>query len=136
MKYLQNKLSKHALGILGLLVVQYVLGTIANLYIAFPDNSNEYQHWEFAKTQFVVMAHIIVGFLILFGTIALLVRAIKTKDTAWKMPSIIAAVCVVLAIMSGSEFISTQAQLYSLIMAMLFIIITGTIVWGVYKSRS
>lgn len=136
MKYLQNKLSKHALGILGLLVVQYVLGMIANLYVTFPDNSNEYQHWKFAKTQFVVMGHIIVGFLILFGTIALLVRAIKTNDRAWKVPSIVALVCVVLAIMSGSEFISTQAQLYSLIMAILFIVITGSIVWGAYRSRS
>lgn len=136
MKYLRNKLSKHALSILGLLTIQYAFGMIANLYVTFPANNTDYQQWEFAGTQFIVMAHIIVGFLILFGTIALLVRAIRTNDKAWKTPSIVAVVSVVLAIMSGSEFISTQTQLYSLIMATLFLVISASIAWGIYRSGS
>lgn len=133
---MKNKLNRHALGLLGLLVVQYILGMITDLYVTFPSNNTDYQQWEYAKSQFVVMAHIIVGFLILFGVIALMVRAMRTQVKAWKTPSIIAVVAVILTIMSGSEFISTQTDLYSLIMAILFVVIAGSIVWGLYRSRA
>ncbi len=131
-----NTLRTHGFVILGLLVAQYVLGILTNLFIMFPENKTDWQQWDFAKSQLLLVAHIILGILLLFGSIALLVRAIKLKDRTWKIVASIGLVSILLAIVSGSEFVSTQQAAYSLGMSILFIIVLGAFGWGIYKTKN
>lgn len=121
--------------IIGFLLVQYLLGILSNLYVQFPDNNTDWQHWHFAKGQLLIVAHIVVGMLLLIGMIVLYIRAFRSKDKIWKIASGIGLGSVLLAIMSGSEFISTQSAIYSFVMSVLFVIALGSIAWGLYKTR-
>jgi len=130
-----NKLRVQAYFLLGFLSLQYLLGMLTNLFVAFPENNTDLQQWEFAKTQFMLMAHIILGILLLVGAIMLYIRAFQAKDRHWKIASGIGLGSILLAILSGSEFISTQSEYYSLVMSLLFILAVGAFGWGIYQSN-
>ena len=91
--------------------------------------------WEFTQTQMPVVLHIIVGFLLLFGTLALLIRAIRFKERIWVISSAISLVAVLTAVVTGSFFITLQADVYSFIMALAFIVALLSYGWGLYKSE-
>jgi hypothetical protein len=128
-------LNKHGMGMLVLLIVQYVLGTLANLFVQFPENASVGQNWEFMRGQWLIWAHVIVGTLIVLGVLALYVRAIKMKDKVWKISGGIASGSVILAFISGEEFVSKPQALLSLTMSLLFIVALLSISWGVYKTK-
>src|SRR4051812_42260322 len=117
-----RKLRGHAFGMVGLLIAQYVLGMLANLYVQFPENQTEWQMWDFAKTQPLILTHIALGMLLLFGTLVLVIRAINAKNRPWRIASGLAFGSIVLAIVSGSEFITTQNDWLSLAMSLFFIV--------------
>src|SRR6476646_1189324 len=125
-----DKLQTQAWYLLAFLACQYILGMLANLFIAFPEGNNDWQQWEFAKTQLLLMAHIVLGMLLLIGSIALYIRAFRAKDRTWKIASGIGLGSILLAIISGSEFISSQQEYYSLVMSVLFIVAVGAFGWG------
>jgi heme A synthase len=131
-----QKLRGHAIGLLGLLAVQYVLGMLSNLFVSFPEHNSDWQQWEYAKQQLLVMSHIVVGMLLLVGTIVLLVRAIQTHDKAWKISAGLGFGSILLAIISGSEFISSQSDSYSLVMSLFFLTAVMSLGWGIYKTKS
>lgn len=127
-----DELRTHGLVLLTLLAGQYVLGILTNLFVTFPDTTMATQRWEFARGQLLLMAHIVVGVLLLAGAIALLVRAIKVKDQTWIVASSIGLGSILFAIVTGSVFVSTQQASYSLIMSLLFIVAAAAFGWGIY----
>lgn len=136
MNNVKQKLTNHSLGLIGALIVQYVLGMLTNLFVAFPDSNSPIAHWEFARGQWLIMSHIIVGTLIVIGTVALYVRAVKLKDKTWKIAGGITLGSVILAWLSGEEFITSQTDVHSFSMALFFLIALLSLGWGVYRSRS
>ncbi len=66
------KIQSHV--ILGILILQYLLGMAANLFVQYPDTNKEKILWEFAKSQWTVVTHMVLGFLLLIGGIVLLFR--------------------------------------------------------------
>ncbi len=130
-----KRLTGHAIGMIILLVIQYLLGMATSLFVVFPDTGHEGQLWAFAWKQIPLASHIIVGFLLLFGTIALLVRAIRLKIQSWILPATIGLIAVIGSIFFGSVFISSQKDMYSFIMATGFIIALLSYFWGLYATK-
>lgn len=130
-----NKLRIQGMIMLGFLIGQYVLGMLTNLYVKFPENKTNYQQWQYANGQLLIGLHIILGVLLLIGSIVLLVRAIRMKDRVWRVAATIGLGSILLAVISGSEFISTQNHAYSLIMSALFVSSVAAYGWGLYKTK-
>ncbi|HSW77235.1 MAG TPA: hypothetical protein VLG36_00365 [Candidatus Chromulinivoraceae bacterium] len=86
--------------------------------------------------QWLIWAHLIVGTLIVLGTVSLYVRAIKLKSKPWKIAAGIATGAVVLAWYCGEEFISRQLDIYSYAMSLLFIIAFVSLGSGIYKNNT
>jgi hydrogenase/urease accessory protein HupE len=127
------KIQSHV--ILGFLILQYLLGMAANLFVQFPDTSNVKKLWQYAQGQWTVVVHMILGFLLLVGSIILLFRAIRRKDKNWIFAGSIGLFAILSAVVAGSEFIPTQQDVYSYIMAASFIIAVLAYGWGIYKAK-
>lgn len=118
-----------------LLVVQYVLGMAVNLYVHFPEGGSAAQNWEFMRGQWLIWAHLVVGTLLVLGTIALYVRAMQLKDKTWKIAGGIGAAANILAWISGEEIISRQQDIYSFAMSFFFIVAIVALGWGLYRTN-
>ncbi len=131
-----HSLHAHAIGMIMLLTIQYLLGILTNLFVHFPEYEHGGQLWVFAWKQIPLALHIIVGILLLFGTIALMIRSFLQKDRTWSIASSIGGVSVLGAVIAGAVFIPTQTESYSLIMAFTFLIALFSYFWGLYKTRN
>ena len=131
-----SKMRNHGMGLLALLLLQFVLGMLTNLFVSFPETNDGYKQWDYARSHILVIAHIALGMLLLIGTIVLFVRAVRARDRNWKIASGLGLGSVILAIMSGSEFISSQNDALSFAMAMFFVVALVSLGWGVYKSKT
>ena len=68
----QNGLRTNAIFMIGLLVIQYALGMVANLFVQFPNTTDPGQLWEFARSQFTTGTHMVIVTLLLLGAIIFL----------------------------------------------------------------
>ncbi len=121
--------------ILGTLILQYLLGMFANMFVNFPNTKNETALWEFAKVQPSVMTHIILGALLVIGGIVLLIRAIRKKDKQWILASSVGLLSLLIASIAGARFIPTQQDGYSFVMAVTFLLAVFSYGWGLYKAK-
>lgn len=115
------------------LAVQYILGTIINLYTTFPQSGGPQVMWKFAKSQPVVFAHIIWGTLLFLGAVVFLVRAVRQKNLRWKVVTTIGFIAVLVSWISGERFVSTQNNIFSLIMAIGFMVAVVSYSFGLYQ---
>jgi len=121
--------------ILGVLVLQYLLGMFANLFVQFPDTTNERTLWKFAGNQVSITTHMVIGFLLIIGGIVLLMHSIIRKDKQWIIASSVGLFGLLAATFAGIQFIPTQQDGYSYAMAIAFIISFAAYGWGIYKAR-
>lgn len=128
------RLQAHML--LGGLILQYLLGMFANLFVEFPDTKNEIALWEFTKGQMVLMTHIILAFLLVIGGIVFLIRAIRRKNKNWIIAASVGLVAIVVSFFGGMRFIPTQEDGYSYLMAAAFIFAFVSYGWGISKAKS
>ncbi len=131
----QNGFKTHALIMIGLLVIQYALGMVSNLFVQFPQTDQAAQQWEFARTQLSEMAHIALGMLLFLSAILFVIRAIRKHSRRWIISSIIGLLAILTAIVSGSTFISTQVDAYSLVMSLAFIVTFLAYGWNLVAGR-
>lgn len=131
----QKSLRGHAYGMIAVLVLIYLLGMFSALFVTFPEHAQRQQLWAFALHQMPLAGHIILGFLLLLGTIALLIRSIVMKDKKWIISSAIATIAVIVGVGAGSSFITTQSNGLSFLMATSFIVAFLSYGWGIYVSR-
>ena len=109
---------------------------ITNLFVQFPEGVTGQSQWDFARTQLILVSHIILGLLLLVGSIVMYVRAIRAKDRNWNIAAGVGFGSILLAIISGSQFISLQKDYYSLLMSLFFVTAIGAYGWGIYKSKA
>jgi hypothetical protein len=131
----QPTLSRNAFGLLASLVVQYLLGMAINLYVTFPEFASDGQRWEFAWKQPVVAAHIVVAIGLLIGSLSLVIRAYHRREVAWKVPALVGFLAILMAGFAGSQFIPTQNDPYSYLMAACFIGAFAAYCWGLYRAK-
>ena len=121
--------------LLGFLILQFLFGMFANLFIEFPDTKNEGILWEFAKNQWPLVMHMIIAALLVIGGIVLLIRTIRRKDKQLIISESIGLLALLVASFVGAQFVSTQADGYSYAMAVAFIISFVSYGWGLLKAK-
>ena len=110
------------LALLALLVPQFVLGMITNVYLPFPGKLNPGKAWDFALSQPVITAHIALGsFIVILSAVAIVIGAISRRPLAVVI-SVLGFILVLLAWYSGEEFLGDgQSNLPSISMAFAFL---------------
>jgi hypothetical protein len=131
-----NSLRKQGIGLSIGLCIEFLLGMLTNLFVSFPDASQPKQHWEFARTQILLVSHILIGILLMVGAIVLVIRAYKLNNRVWKIASWLGLGSIILAIATGSEFVSSQSDVLSLGMAIFFLTALISYGWGIYQTKS
>jgi len=133
---IKKTLKVHTLVIIGMLVLQYLLGIATNLFVTFPESGTEGQFWKFAWSQGVLAAHIILGILLMLGSLVLFVRAIAYKNKGWIVVSLIGFIAIFAAGLAGALFIPSQKDWYSMVMSISFIVALLTYFWGFYSFKN
>ena len=125
----------NSIALIIMLILQYILGMIINMYVSFPDTKVAGQLWEFAWSQIPIAAHIILAILILIGAIVLCIRSARNKNRTWFRASGFGLLFVFIAGFSGAQFIATQNDALSFVMSLSFIFAIGSYVWGLYVTK-
>ena len=131
----QNGLRNYGIIMIGLLVIQYTLGMLANMFVQFPDSADPGQLWEFARTQLTTGAHILVGTALVVGAIGFVILAVRQKIQPWIISSTFGLIAILAAFFGGATFVSTQADAYSLVMALATILAFLSYGWGLYATH-
>ena len=131
----QNGLRTNAIFMIGLLVIQYALGMVANLFVQFPNTTDPGQLWEFARSQFTTGTHMVIGTLLLLGAIIFVVCAVRAKVGGWIASSAVGLIAIVAAFYGGVTFVSSQVNAYSLVMGLSTIVAFAAYGWGLYADR-
>jgi hypothetical protein len=124
-----------AIYMFGFLAIQFVLGMVTNLYLQFPDTNRPDLLWATARSQAPTFAHIILGILLLVGAIIFVIRAARQHNRAWVISSWVGLISIIVAIYGGVTFTTTQANAYSMVMALSFIASVVAYGWGLYAAR-
>ena len=131
----QNGLRNYAIVIIGLLVIQYALGMVTNMFVQFPDTSDVGQLWEFTRSQLPSGAHMWVGVLLVLSAIIFVIQSAIKKNRSWIVSSVVGLVAIMTAFYGGVMFVSSQIDAYSMVMALAFIIAFVAYGWGLYADR-
>jgi len=100
-----------------------------NLYVEFP-TTGQADAWKFTYSTLPVMSHIVQGVLIFLLGISQLVRSIIRKNRHWIIAGSIGVAGSFLAAFSGGNFITTQVELHSYLMAVGFLTTLLALDWG------
>ena len=130
-----NGLWTQAILTIGLLVIQFVLGMVTNLYVTFPDTNRPDLNWAAARSAVPTFAHIILGILLLVDAIIFVVRTTRQHNRAWILGSWAGLISIIIAIYGGVTFTTTQIDAYSLMMALGFIVAFAAYGWGLIAER-
>ena len=105
------------------LVLEFVLGIYNALFIEFPDSLVNGNGWAWSiKESPIIMAHVIVGSILLLFTILTVIFGLRSRSKPAIIWSVSGLVLTLLAYMSGSVFLSNVADdNYSFLMALGFI---------------
>jgi heme A synthase len=104
-----------------LLVIQFLLGMFNNFYVKFPDQAGPLDNWKYVLHSWSEIAHIILGIVLLVIVIMNMVRAARMKSRHMKTVGYIGLAAVLLAIIGGVLFVTTQVDLYSYLMSIGFV---------------
>jgi hypothetical protein len=135
MKQKSNGLNVQAIALTAFLIIQYLLGMAANLFVPFPPEASGATLWKFAWIQVPVAAHIVLGIGLLIGATVFAVRSMHRKDRVWILFSSIGFLAILAAEASGTMFMETQSDWYSYIMSVAFVVVLVAYGWGLYASR-
>jgi uncharacterized protein YacL len=105
------------------LLILFILGMIANLYIEIPEGLVDSAAWAWVfGNSAIIVIHAILGMLLLLVSIASLVFAFLTHRSGWIVASVLGLLFTGLAAFSGSDFITNGgAALSSSLMAIGFL---------------
>jgi len=108
---------------LAALVLEYILGMYTALFVAFPDSLTNGNAWTWSMAQSpVIMAHVLLGTLLVVGSLLALGLSISLKSKTAISASMLGLVAVVVAYGSGSGFLANiDADGYSFAMSLGFI---------------
>lgn len=132
----RDSIQIHAHIILGFLIIQYLIGMYANLFVQFPQNANEKTLWKFAGQQVPVSLHMVLALLLIIGGIVLLVRAVMRKDRKWIIAAGLGLFSILVAAVAGVLFVPSQQNIYSYIMGIAFLLAFVSYGWGLFKARN
>ena len=107
---------------LALLIIQYVLGMIANLEVQFPSDLPGGNAWAWAfQNSLVIQLHIYVGTLLVIVAVAAVILSLAARHVAGTVAAVAGLALIVLAWLNGAQFLANQQDSASLTMALAFI---------------
>jgi len=111
-----------ALGALVVLLLQYGLGIGANLYATLPVSDHGKSIFPALAAAFtdgpdIVIAHAVLGTLLLSGAVIVLIRAVRTHSPRLIALAALALAAIIAAWLSGARFVGTTTNGASLAMA-------------------
>jgi ABC-type sugar transport system permease subunit len=102
-----------------LLVLQYVLGVMANLYVQLP-RSGDVWGWVF-QNSVLIQLHIYTGTLLIVVALVALILSIRARHPFGIIAAVAGLALLIFAWLSGDQFLATQDNGLSLRMALGFI---------------
>jgi hypothetical protein len=115
-------IARQTFGLILGLSLQYLLGIWIALFVEFPETDSPKELWQFAMSQPAIILHLVLGSLMVLGSLVLMVRAYKSGERVWKAGAGIGFGAVLLAWLAGEEFVATQSDNYSFAMAAFFVV--------------
>jgi hypothetical protein len=120
-----------------LLVIQYVLGMIANLEVQFPGNLPGGDAWSWVwSNSLIIQLHIYIGTLLLVVALVALILSIVARNLVGIIAAVVGLAMIIFAWLSGVAFLASQQNTLSLWMALGFIGAFVAYILGYYLSRS
>ena len=103
------------MGALVMLIIQFAIGMIVNLYSTIPAGDQNSSFWAaigraLADGPAALTVHAILGLLLVVATVALVVRAVACRHVPVIVASSIGLLAVLAAASSGSRFVSTGSN--------------------------
>ena len=120
-----------------LLIIQYMLGMLVNLFVQFPSSFPEGNAWGWSFTHtFVTPSHILIGTLLIIVALVALVMSIRTRHVPEILTGIFGLAMIIYAWLSGASFLSNgQQNTASIQMALGFIGAVIAYGIGIYMAR-
>jgi len=113
-----NNFSKPYLGVtkgaIHTLLILFVFGMIANLFIEIPEGLLNHAAWAWVfGNSAIIVIHTILGILLLLVSIVSLVFAFLSHRSKWIIASLLGLLFTGLAAFSGSDFVSNGGAAFS-----------------------
>jgi len=133
---MKNTLTHQGFGLINGLAIQFILGMAINLFVAFPESGGPKAMWGFTLHNPLVLAHLFIGTLLVFGAVAVVVRVFRQGETAWKWPVVSGLIWILVAWAAGDTFVTSQADILSYVMSLAFLLAILSYAFGLYRSRN
>lgn len=104
------------LSILILLVVQFIIGTLASLYQVIPDGSAKYEVY---KPAGLIFFHVLTAVVLIVLAIIFVVKAKKSQSRKLFGSSIGGLTCILLAYITGALFVETGNDILAFSMTLM-----------------
>ena len=120
-----------------LLVIQYVLGMIANLEVQFPGNLPGGNAWSWVWSHsLIIQLHILIGTLLLVVALVALILSIVARNMVGIIAAVAGLALIIFAWLSGVAFLANQQNTLSLWMALGFMGAFVAYILGYFLSHS
>ena len=139
-----RSLTAQAALLCGLLIVQFFVGMITNLYVTIPDHhpgagaSDFFSGapaalgWAVASGPAWLAVHAALGMALAVASLAFIVNAVRSGDRLWIWLSVAGALLLIGAGFNGASFLVFNHDFSSLIMAGLFALSLGSYLAGIF----
>jgi hypothetical protein len=129
-----------------LLIVQFFVGMITNLYVAVPahhpgagaknffDGAPRSVAWAVSSAPAWLAVHAALGLALALASILFIVTAVRARDRMWIWLSVVGCLLLIGAGFNGASFLVFGHDFSSLIMAGLFALTLGTYLAGIYVA--
>jgi drug/metabolite transporter (DMT)-like permease len=130
-----------------LLVIEFLFGMLVNLYVSIPSplpgstpsTSGGVLYglaWSLGQTSMpTLLLHVVVGLLLVLISLALLVFSLVARRWQWLAASLIAVAGIILATLSGTNFVESGRAASSLVMALGFLLALTAYAVGLYVTH-
>ena len=94
----------------GLLIGLIISIALVNYDIAIPKGRSSSKNWHFVLTHPTILLHIVISVVIVIVAVLLVVKSIQSHYRSWVVVSLIGLACVVLASVSGENYVTTLSN--------------------------
>jgi len=140
------RLSGQAVIICVLLIIQFFLGMITNLYVTIPSShpgagakdffagAPDALSWAVGSGPVALAMHAALGMFLSLASILFIISAARAHDRMWIYLSVAGCLLLIGAAFNGTSFVMYNHDFSSLIMSGLFALSLGSYLTGIYLS--
>jgi hypothetical protein len=142
----RTRLTGQAMALAVLLLVQFFLGMITNLFVTIPDRhpgagakdffsgAPRSVAWAISSGPTWLAIHAALGLALCVASILFIITAARARDRMWIWLSVVGCLLMIGAAFNGASFVTYNHDFSSLIMAGLFALTLATYLAGIYYA--